>query len=303
MEPLLLTIDSGGSKTKLILWNDSKRRIAEQETEGFGSAMDVDAVHPGLFNILKSFCTGWQISVVVCNLGGKNKEQITKTIEQALPYAKIHVFRESEGLVGTTLCHNLHAQVALLVGTGSIAIAPIKDQTIICGGWGANIGDKGSGYHIGLQAISDSLEQLDGTAPMSELAKQITGLSSSPGILCAEEYCALRDEVRNRMKPFDRAHIASYAKTVSACAAHKDPHAQMLLRQAGLDLADLVLRTSAKTGNPLKCVVVTGGMVHAKQFWQEAFETSLRTKHQIEQIFYLPDGIHDALYTLAKTMI
>ena len=303
MEPLFLTIDSGGSKTKLILWDDCKRRIAEQETEGFGSAMDVDAVHPGLFNILKSFCLGWQASVVVCNLGGKNKEQITKTIEQALPHAKIHVFRESEGLVGTALCHNLHAQVALLAGTGSIAIAPVQNQTIICGGWGANIGDKGSGYHIGLQAISDSLEQLDGTAPMSELAKQVTGISSPPGILCAEEYCALRDKVRNRMKPFDRAHIASYAKIVSSCAAQDDPHARMLLRQSGIDLAALVLRTAAKTGNPLKCVVVTGGMVHAKQFWQEAFETHLQEKHQIEQVIYLPDGINDALYTLAKKMI
>ena len=70
-----------------------------------------------------------------------------------------------------------------------------------------------------------------------------------------------------------------------------------------LDLAALVLRTAAKTGNPLKCVVVTGGMVHAKQFWQEAFETHLQEKHQIEQVIYLPDGINDALYTLAKKMI
>lgn len=303
MNRLLLTIDSGGSKTKFLLRTDDGRLIATQETEGFGTATDSDEVHPVFFTELKKLCDGWNIAVVVCNLGGKNKEQITKTIEQALPHAKIYVFRESEGLVGATLCHDLHAQVALLAGTGSIAIAPIQNQTIICGGWGANIGDQGSGYHLGLQAISDSLEQLDGTAPMSELAKQITGIASPPGILCAEEYCALRDKVRNRMKPLDRAHIASYAKTVSACAAQKDPHAQMLLRQAGLDLADLVLRTAAKTGNPLRCVVVTGGMIHAKQFWQEAFETRLQEKHKVEQVIYLPDGINDALYTLAKKMI
>ena len=303
MNRMFLTIDSGGSKTKLLLRTADGRWIAEQDTEGFGTATDTDAVHPVLLGVLKIFCGGWNISVVVCNLGGKNKEQITNTIRQVLPRAKIYVFRESEGLIGITLCRNLHAQVALLAGTGSIAIAPVENQAIIGGGWGANIGDKGSGYHIGLRAIADSLEQLDGTAPMSQLAQQITGLSSAPGIQSAAEYCALRDEVRNRLKPLDRAHIASFAKTVSACAAQNDPHALMLLRQAGLDLADLVLRTAAKTGNPLKCVVVTGGMVHAKQFWQEAFETSLREKHQIEQIFYLPDGIQDALYTLAKTMI
>ena len=303
MDRFLLTIDSGGSKTRLLLRTEAGQLLAERQTEGFGTAADSDAVHPVFLRVLKEFCGKRCIAVVVCNLGGKNKTQVIKTIQQVLPDAKCYVFRESEGLIGITLCRDLQAQVALLAGTGSIAIAPIKNQTIICGGWGANIGDKGSGYHIGLQAISDSLEQLDGTAPMSELAKQITGLSAPPGVLPAEEYCHVRDEVRTRLKPLDRAHIASYAKTVSACAARNDSHALDLLRQAGLDLADLVLRTAAKTGTPLKRVVVTGGMVHAKQFWQEPFETRLRAHHLIEEIFYLPDGVNDALYTLAKTML
>lgn len=303
MNRLLLTIDSGGSKTKLFLRTADGLLVAEQETEGFGTATDTETVHPDFLRVLKALCDSRDIAVVVCNLGGKNKEQITKTIRQVLPHAKLHVFRESEGLIGITLCRELHAQVALLAGTGSIAIAPVEDRAIISGGWGANIGDKGSGYQLGLQAISDSLEQLDGVAPMSQLAKQITGLSASPGILSAAEYCTLRDGVRNRLKPLDRAHIASFAKTVSACAAQNDPHALALLQQAGLDLADLVLRTAAKTGSSLKRVVVTGGMVHTKQFWQETFEAHLRENYQIEQVIYLPDGINDALYTLAKTMI
>lgn len=303
MDRFLLTIDSGGSKTKLLLRAEDGQLLAEHQAEGFGTAEDSDAVHPVFLRVLKAFCGRRCIAVVVCNLGGKNKMQITKTIQQVLPDAKLYVFRESEGLVGITLCRNLQAQVALLAGTGSIAIAPVQNQAVICGGWGANIGDQGSGYHIGLRAISDSLEQLDGTEPLSQLAKQITGLSSPPGLLSAEEYCQLRDKVRTGMKPLDRAHIASYAKIVSACAAQNDPHALILLEQAGFDLADLVLRAAAKTGNPLKRVVVTGGMVRAKEFWQEAFESRLRENHQIEQVFYLPDGINDGLYTLAKTIL
>lgn len=303
MDRFLLTIDSGGSKTKLLLHTEDGQLLAEHQAEGFGTAEESDAVHPVFLRVLKAFCGRRCIAVVVCNLGGKNKMQITKTIQQVLPDAKLYVFRESEGLVGITLCRDLQAQVALLAGTGSIAIAPAQNQAVICGGWGANIGDQGSGYHIGLRAISDALEQLDGTAPLSELTKQLTGLSTPPGVLPAEEYCRIRDEVRTCLKPMDRAHIASYAKTVSACAARNDPHARELLRQAGLDLADLVLRTAAKTGKPLKRVVVTGGMVHAKQFWQETFEARLRAHHGIEEIFYLPNGMNDALYMLAKAML
>ena len=209
MERFLLTIDSGGSKTKLLLRTEAGQLLAVQQTEGFGTAVDSDGVHPDFLRVLKAFCGARAIAVAVCNLGGKNKMQIVKTIQQALPEAKCYVFRESEGLVGITLCRNLQAQVALLAGTGSIAIAPVQNQAVICGGWGANIGDQGSGYQLGLQAISDALEQLDGTAPLSQLAKQITGLSAPPGILPAEEYCRVRDEVRNRLKPLDRAHIAS----------------------------------------------------------------------------------------------
>lgn len=303
MERFLLTIDSGGSKTKLVLRTEDGQLLAERQTEGFGVATDSDDVHSVFLRVLQEFCGVRPIAAVVCNLGGKNKTQITKTIQQVLPDAKCCVFRESEGLAGITLCRDLQAQVALLAGTGSIAIAPVENQAVICGGWGANIGDQGSGYHIGLRAISDALEQLDGAAPLSELTKQITGLSTPPGVLPAEEYCRVRDEVRTRLKPLDRAHIASYAKTVSACAACNDPHALELLRQAGLDLADLVLRTGAKTGEPLKRVVVTGGMVHAKQFWQEAFEARLREHHRMEEIFYLPDGMNDALWMLAKAML
>ncbi len=303
MDRLLLTIDSGGSKTKLLLRTEDGLLVAEHVTEGFGTATDSQDVHLTLSHVLKTFCENRLIAAVVCNLGGKNKTQITNTIAQVFPDVKIHVFRESEGLVGITLCRNFGAQVALLAGTGSIAIAPVENQAIISGGWGANISDKGSGYHLGLRAISDSLEQLDGTAPMSRLAKQITGHSSPPGRLTAEEYCYLRDAVRANISPLDRAHIASYAKTVSACAGQNDSHALNLLRDAGIDLADLILRAVAKTGNPLKRVVVTGGMVHAKQFWQDAFEARLQEYHQVEQVFYLPDGINDALYMLAKTMI
>lgn len=302
MKSLFLTVDSGGSKTKFTLWDYTKHVVAKKTTEGFGTATDVEDIHPAFLKALRDFCNGGEIAVVVCNLGGKNKNQMERTIRLVLPSAKVSVFRESEGTIGLSLCKHLQAQVALLAGTGSIAVAPSRLQAVICGGWGANIGDQGSGYELGRAAILTSLEQVDGREPLSDLARLITGISEPPLTLSAQEYCALRDQVRARIAPFDRAHIAQYSKLVCRCAELGDSHAQDLLRKTGEDLAYLVLKAIDKTGEPLKRVVVTGGLVHARQFWQNSFEKRLQEKHMLEQVLYIEDGIDEAMFALAKAL-
>lgn len=296
---MLLTIDSGGSKTKLLIWDNNKNKILEKKTVGFATAEDTNKIDTALFCEITDFCKYYIIEKVICNLGGKNKNQITKTIKEALPGVDVKVFRESEGLIGITLCKKMDAQVALLAGTGSIAIASYKKYAVICGGWGANIGDKGSGYDLGLQAILTSLKQLDNCEPLSDLAKEITGLSHPPILMSVEEYCNLRDEVRSRIGPFDRAHVAKYAKIVTEFARLGDSHALSLFKELGYNLADLVLCAVNKTKEPLKRVVITGGLVFAKEFWQEAFENQLRQKYDFEQVVYLTDGVDDAMYLLS----
>ena len=303
MKNIFLTIDSGGSKTKFVIWDDIGKNVFEKTTIGFGLAEDVDTIHPELQQNLEEINRTYQIDAIACNLGGKNKTQITNTIISVFPDAKINVFRESEGLIGITLCEKTQSQIALLVGTGSIAIAPYHDKAIICGGWGANISDKGSGYDLGLKAICSSLEQIDGTEPMSELAKHITGVTTSPGLLSVSEYCALRDKIRANIFPLTRAHIAEYAKIVSNYAKQGDPLALKLLEQTGNDLANLAMQTANKINNPIQRIVVTGGMVNSKQYWCESFQEKIQREHNISEVVYLPDGISDAMYTIVKNLI
>ena len=134
------------------------------------------------------------------------------TLKSALPNTKVKVYRESEGFAGVELCKMFEAEVTLMAGTGTIAVAPVKEKIIISCGWGPNISDKGSGYQVGLEAVQFALEELDGVKPLSMLTKAITGVETSPSLLTAEEYCEFRDRVRANMSPLDRAHIASFSK-------------------------------------------------------------------------------------------
>ena len=225
------------------------------------------------------------------------------TLISAFPNAEICVFRESEGVVGLELCKKYSSEVTLMAGTGAIAIASSGEKAVICGGWGANISDSGSGYQLGLDAIRLALEEIDGTEPLSLLTRYITGVNEPPRAMYPAEYCEFRDSVRRKLAPFDRANIASFSKAVCHCASRGDERSIELYRKVGLDLAALVLATAKKTGEGLRSVVVNGGMVNAKEFWMESFEKRLESVYGTVKIHYLKDGIDEVMCDIAKNMI
>ena len=229
--------------------------------------------------------------------------QMKATLSSAFPDAKVCVFRESEGAVGLALCKKYSAEVTLMAGTGAIAIAKAGEKTVISGGWGANISDRGSGYQLGLDAMRLALEELDGTKELSLLTKRITGISEPPCAMDASEYCDFRDSVRCRLAPLDRAHIASFSKVVFDCAKLGDRRATELYQRVGSDLAELVLTAANKAGYGLSAVVINGGMVHAKEFWQESFKARLETEYKNTKLHYLTDGIDEVMCDMAKNMI
>ncbi len=302
VQKYFLTVDSGGSKTEIILYDSSGESVNKGVSKGFGTAVDCDLILTELAKDLSDVCEGRAPSVIVCNLGGKNKEQVERTIYSAFPSSRVRVFRESEGVIAKELCAKFGAQVNLMVGTGSIAVAPTDSGVVISGGWGANISDKGSGYQLGLDAVRLALEEIDGVNELSILTKMITGVKKPLGVASAEEYCSFRDNVRASLFPFDRANLAKMAKNVYKCAEMGDPKAIELYEKTGSDLADTVISAMAKTGKELKRAVVTGGMVNAKEFWQEGFEKKLKSRYEDFTAIYIPDGLSVGLFEIAKKM-
>lgn len=302
-KPTFLTIDSGGSKTKLGLFSPTNDFQRETVIRGFGTATDSTEILTELQTELRQFCDECFVQSVVCNLGGRNKEQLRLTLQDLFPCATVQVFRESEGVMGLELCNLYAADITLLVGTGSIAIAPVGDAVVVSGGWGANISDSGSGYAVGLDVVKTVLKEIDGTAPLSPLTKRLTGLNEPPTTLSASAYCALRDMVRERLGPFDRAHIASFAKVAYDSAQNGDETAISIFKKAGAELADTVLTAAKKVGIPLQTLVVSGGMTQSKAFWQTEFEQAILEQHPLNTVWYLHDGIADALQQLAKSQM
>ena len=119
----------------------------------------------------------------------------------------------------------------LIVGTGSAGLAVVGGRRISVGGWGAEIGDEGSGMAIGRAAIRRSIWALEGMGPLTPLAEDILGhFDGSPAnaVIWAD---AARPGDYGRLAPVVFDH-----------AERRDPLALSILHEAALEIERHVTR-------------------------------------------------------------
>jgi N-acetylglucosamine kinase-like BadF-type ATPase len=125
--------------------------------------------------------------------------------------------------------------VVLIAGTGSAAYARYDGREARAGGWGAELGDQGSGYDIGRRALIALLRHHDGTGPASTLREPILahlGLARADAII---------DHVHFEMQPAD---VAALAPIVLAQAREADPVAVSIVDDAAAALAEIAAAAS-----------------------------------------------------------
>jgi N-acetylglucosamine kinase-like BadF-type ATPase len=120
---------------------------------------------------------------VVLGLAGAGSLAIRGLLEAALA----DQFR-SRGIPAPAVTIESDARIALegafgggpgliiIAGTGSILLGKTPDEPQkVVGGWGRVLGDEGSGYHIGLQALKALARDFDGIAPSGALRALFEG--------------------------------------------------------------------------------------------------------------------------------
>lgn len=135
--------------------------------------------------------------------------------------------------------------VVLLAGTGSIALARNSaGEWRRAGGLGWRIGDEGSGYALGRDAIASAV---NGQSPTLAAA-----LARSAGL-------HLPDALAAWARQASPADVAALAPSVIAAAEAGDREAERLVSVAAEDLAALVVTLLPHVGEPGPVPVVLGG--------------------------------------------
>ena len=145
--------------------------------------------------------------------------------------------------------------IAVIAGTGSVALGWDGERFAYAGGHGYLLGDEGSAYWIGRQAVRAALrweEQVGGSELIYRTVTQATG----------PDLDVLIGEVNAH--PADRGRLAVLAPAVTALAGH-DPEAQRIVRRAAEHLAALA-ESIRRRLSPLP-VAGVGGVFRAPSLW------------------------------------
>lgn len=248
--PLHLAIDAGGTSTRCLLADDT--RVLARSSTGTVKLMRVSEA-----NATARLCA---LLAEVAAVAGVPLSGVTRTCFGLAGSSSASVRNWATQTIASTVAGELllcgdeeialdaafagGPGILLIAGTGSNAIGRSRVGALFtAGGWGPVLGDEGSGYWIGLEAIRAALRDQD-------RASHDVQNNTSPSILLREierywHIGSLGDLVAlaNLRAPSETAappDFASLAPVVARCAEQGDLLAAGILTRAGEELAGLV---------------------------------------------------------------
>lgn len=151
---------------------------------------------------------------------------------------------------------------ALICGTGSICWGRAPDGRIArAGGWGALLGDEGSGYDVAVRALRLAAQTADGRAEAHGLLAGVLDAwqLTTPQELIGRVYGASAS----------RPMIAGLARHITWLAEHGDADAIALLENAGRELAGQVLAVARNLGLDQTPLALGGGFIGGASLLRE----------------------------------
>ena len=166
----LMGIDGGGSNLRIVIATSDLVQISSSHGStvnpsivGFETAQQLirSKIQEGLTN---ANLTADQISGVGIGIAGADVnhagEWLKRTIRHVIPNASLALSSDYE--IALTGAIGERNGVLILAGTGSVAYGVRADgQSILLGGWGYLLGDEGSGYWLGMEAIKACIHDIE----------------------------------------------------------------------------------------------------------------------------------------------
>ena len=294
---LFLAIDAGGTKTRCLLADES--RVLGRATTGSVKLMRVGEAEASAR--LRAMLTE------VSTTAGVSLHEVTRTCV-GLAGLSIDAVREwAEREIGNAVSGDVllagDEEIALdgafrggpgilvIAGTGSNVIGRAADGTIYqAGGWGPALGDEGSGYWIGQEALRAGFWAKDRGVPTTLLAEigELWGANSLGEIV----------EMANARPGPD---LPALAPIVARCADAGDELAAAVLERAGVELAEQValvaLKMKESGGKGKVEAAYTGSVLEHISLVRSAMVAALKTSSPgVKVIEGAVDSLEGALW-------
>jgi N-acetylglucosamine kinase-like BadF-type ATPase len=204
--------------------------------------------------VLQDAAPGVRASALCCGLAGAGRAQEQEAVRIGLMREDVadRVIVVGDAATALEDAFGDGPGVLLIAGTGSIAYARADDGAMIrTGGWGLLLGDEGSGYSVGLQALRAVARTADGRSEPTLLTAAVLA-----GAACTEP-----GELIRFAAGAAKADIAALAPTVLNCADRGDVAAQTIRRDAIAALVELATTAAHRAALSAPRFAFTGGLL------------------------------------------
>ena len=256
-------IDGGGSNLRVVVTDSDLQVVARAcrltaNPSSIGRLKSVLMIQSAMREALtEADLQPAQITAAAVGVAGASvvhsRDWLIETVRDVLPTGCIVPSSDHEiALVGA---HGKREGVLLLAGTGSVAfgISP-QGQQVQVGGWGYLIGDEGSAYWIGREALQSATQAADGRGPETALSSaiiRILNLTTTTDLIGW-----LYQKQANRVRD-----VALLAPLVIETADNGDPVAQQIIERAAEELTRLCRAVIERLQFVDAAIAFTGGLI------------------------------------------
>ena len=269
--PYILGIEGGGTRTTALL-ADARGREIQRATFGPGNVrlLDDRALGRLLRQVAKQFESPDAIGLGLAGARHtKDRARVQTAVSKIWKATPCKVTHDLE--IALTGSGPQKTAVLVLSGTGSCCFGKTSDgRTAKMGGWGHILGDKGSGFEIGLRALKAVVFYFDRDGTWSRLGERLltaTGTNEP-------------DDLIDWVASADKHAVAALAPEVFAAAKKRDRIARDILEGAAGMLAKDAVNCARKLAQKNKPVhfVLAGGVLRGQPAFARKVSQSIRER-------------------------
>jgi N-acetylmuramic acid 6-phosphate etherase len=254
----VLGIEGGGTKTEWVLAELTAGAPPRVVGHGFLEASNMklvsDAQLSALFAVMPADAEEVGVFLAGCATAA-DRARLQRLACAAWPQARIAVGSDRDSAFATAF--GQEDGIVIIAGTGAAVHGRVGAHTEKAGGWGQLLGDRGSGYHLTMQALRQVLTHYDLTGEVSRLAQTVLRK------LALNE---LRDLVDWVMQA-DKKSVARLAPAVFEAAANGDAATQRIIEEGAQTLTEFTVAVAQRLGAPALPVKLFGGLfVHHPEY-------------------------------------
>jgi len=230
----VLGIDAGGTKTVCLLADE--RALILSEGRGPGANLHT-AGELGLEKVLHAVMEeaigdrAVAPAAICVGMAGVDREDEARTVRAIMRRLgqRSHTLVVNDALIALVAGAGDAAGIVIIAGTGSIVYGRnAAGEAARAGGWGHMIGDEGSGYWMGREALAAVMRAADGRGPATELSAEVLAH------FAVDDVSRLPRIVYDRETP--RAAVADLGPLVQRMADAGDAVATRILERAADEL-------------------------------------------------------------------